>query len=162
MPNEPYGHRDIILFSKSNQLKQICERHPAYDPLQYPLLFPTGSDGATKKVSQLQFYLWHSLTRPGNYLLLGRRLLQQFMVDVYTKFETERLQYLRQEQRALRAENYEELHDAIVARDGDPRNVGQKVVLQPLLQGVLDKCMRGNRMRYHMCAFMADRTYSSQ
>ena len=62
-PNEPYGHRDIIRFSKSNQLKRICELHQAYDALQYPLLFPTGNDGwilhlkATKKVSQLQFYL---------------------------------------------------------------------------------------------------------
>ena len=47
------------------------------------------------------------------------------MVDVYAKFETERLQYLS----ALRADNYKELHDAIVAGDGDPRNVGQKFVL---------------------------------
>ena len=39
MPNEPYIHRDIILFSKSNQLKRICELHPAYDLLQYPLFF---------------------------------------------------------------------------------------------------------------------------
>ena len=62
MPNEPYSYRDIILFSKSNQLKRICELYPAYDPLQYPLLFSTENDGwslhlkATKKVSQLQFY----------------------------------------------------------------------------------------------------------
>ena len=141
MPNEPDGHRDIILFSKSNQLKRICELHPSYDPLQYPLLFPTGNDGwslhlkATKKLSQLQFYHWHFLTRPGNYLLLGRRLLQQFMVDVYAKVETERLQHLRREQSALRADNYKELHDAIVAGNGDPINVWQKVVLPATFTG---------------------------
>ena len=126
MSNEPYGHRHIIFFSKSNQLKRICELHPAYDTLQYPLLFPTGNDGwslhlkATKKVSQLQLYRWHFLTRPGN----------------FAKIETERLQYLRREQSALRADNYKELHDAIVAGDGDPRNVGQKVFLPATFTGV--------------------------
>ena len=49
----------------------------------------------------------------------------------YAKIETERLQYLRREQSALRADNYKELHDAIIAEDGDLRNVGQKVVLPP-------------------------------
>ena len=51
------------------------------------------------------------------------------MVYVYAKIETVRLQQLRREQSALRADNYKELHDVIVAGDGDPRNVGQKVVL---------------------------------
>ena len=161
--NEPYGHSDFILFSKSNQLKYISELHPAYEPLQYPLLFPTGNDGwslhlkATKKVSQLQFYHWHFLTRPGNYLLLGRRLLQQFMADVYAKIETERLQHLRREQSALRADNYKGLHDAIVAGNGDPGKCWAKgFFFQPLLQGILDTCVRDNRMRCHMCSFMAD------
>ena len=57
------------------------------------------------------------------------------MVDVYAKIETERLQYLRREQSALRADNYKELHDAIVTGDGDPRNVGQKVVLPATFTG---------------------------
>ena len=50
--------------------------------------------------------LWHFLTRPVNYLLLESRLLQKFLVGVYAKFETERLQYLRREQSVLRADNY--------------------------------------------------------
>ena len=60
---------------------------------------------------------------------LMKAILQQFMVDVSAKIETERLQYLRQELSTLRADNYKELHGAIVAGDGDPRNVGQKFVL---------------------------------
>ena len=56
---------------------------------------------------------------------------------MYAKIETERLQYLRREQSALRANNYKELHGAIVARDGYPRNVGQKVVLQVTFTGGL-------------------------
>ena len=56
-------------------------------------------------------------------------------MDVYAKIETERLQHLRREQSALRADNYKELHNAIVAGDGDPRNVGQKVVLPVTFTG---------------------------
>ena len=48
---------------------------------------------------------------------------------MYAKIETERLQYLGREQSVLHADNYKEHHDAIVAGDGDPRNVGQKVAL---------------------------------
>ena len=57
------------------------------------------------------------------------------MVDVYAKIETERLHYLRREQSALHPDNYKELHDAIVAGDGDPRNVGQEVVLPDTFTG---------------------------
>ena len=35
----------------------------------------------------------------------------------------------------MRADNYKELHDAIVAGDGDPKNVGQKVVLPATFTG---------------------------
>ena len=41
---------------------------------------------------------------------------------MYAKIETEGLQYLRLEQSVLRADNNKELHDAIVAGVGDPRN----------------------------------------
>ena len=88
-----------------------------------------------KKATQLQYYRFHLFTRHDNYLLLARRPLQQFFVDVYAKIESERLQFLRREQKSLRAENYKELHDAIVSGDGDPRNVGQKVVLPATFTG---------------------------
>ena len=45
------------------------------------------------------------------------------MVDVYAKIVSERLQHQRREQSVLRADNYKELHDAIVAGNGDPKNV---------------------------------------
>ena len=45
MPNEPVGHLDIVICSKTNELRRIYELHQAYDPLQYPLLFPTGISG---------------------------------------------------------------------------------------------------------------------
>ena len=101
MPNDPVGHRDVVLHTRTDQLRKICELHPAYDALQYPLLLPFGTDGwslnlkltSRHKITQLQFYCFHFFTRVGNYLLLCRRLLQQYMVDAYAKIECERLQF---------------------------------------------------------------------
>ena len=62
-------------------------------------------------------------------LLKAKRLFQQFLVDAYCKIETERLQFLRREQKALRADCYQDLRDAMVDGDGDPRNVGRRVIL---------------------------------
>ena len=54
---------------------------------------------------------------------------QQFNVDVDAKIEFERLQFLRREQEHLRVDNYKDLWETIVNHDGDPRDVGQKVLL---------------------------------
>ena len=45
MPNEPTAPRDIVIHQQDGILKHISELHHAYDPLQYPLLFPYGTDG---------------------------------------------------------------------------------------------------------------------
>ena len=37
--------RDIIIEKQTGRLKRINELHPAYLPLQYPLLYPKGEDG---------------------------------------------------------------------------------------------------------------------
>ena len=77
-------------------------------------------------------------------LLRAKRLFQQFLVDAYCKIETERLQFLRREQTALRADCYQDLGDAILDGDGDPRNVGRSFLL--LLPVDLDICMSVSRM----------------
>ncbi|KAL0306166.1 UNVERIFIED_CONTAM: hypothetical protein Sradi_6033900 [Sesamum radiatum] len=43
------GCRDIIVCKNDGYLKRINETHPSYTPLQYPLLFPYGTDGWKKK-----------------------------------------------------------------------------------------------------------------
>ncbi|GFR58561.1 hypothetical protein ElyMa_001770700 [Elysia marginata] len=57
-------------------------------------------------------------------------------VNVYAKVESERLQFFRRKQKALGADNYGH-RDVIIARDGDPQNVVQKVVLPAI---VIDRC----------------------
>ena len=42
---EQVDRRDIIVQSRSGQLKRISELHSAYCALRYPLLFPNGQQG---------------------------------------------------------------------------------------------------------------------
>ena len=137
MPNDPCETRDIVLHERDGQLQFISELHRAYDTLQYPVFFPYGTDGwsvyiqneASKKITQMQYYSYHLMCRPSNYIILGRRLFQQFLVDIYCKIETERLSFLRREQKTLRADSYQIMRDAILLDDCDPCSIGQKYIL---------------------------------
>jgi len=146
MDNDVAEARDVVLRFRDGAgggLKRISELHPSYDALQYPLMFPYGNDGYTiylmtegeRKVTQLQYYSYHIMVREGNDILMMGRLFQQFLVDVYCKIETERLGWIRREQKTLRADDYGTLRDSLVASDGDPRNVGQRVVLPSTYTG---------------------------
>ena len=97
--------------------------------MQYPLLFPNGTDGwhvnlklrnSGRKLMAMVYYRYHIMVRENvSVLLRAKRLFQQYLVDAYCKIETERLQFLRREQTALRADCYQDLRDAILEGDGD-------------------------------------------
>ena len=70
-------------------------------------------------------------------LLRAKRLFQQYLVDAYCKIETERLHFLRREQTVLRADCYQDFWDAILDRDGDPNNVGRRIILPSTFTGGL-------------------------
>ena len=144
MPNDNISNRDVVLHYRDGGLRHISELHRSYDPLQYPLLFPHGTDGwhvnlklqNGKKLTALVYYRYHIMVRQNvSVLLRAKRLFQQFLVDAYCKIETERLQFLRREQTALRADCYQDLRDAILDSDGDPRNVGRRVILPSTFTG---------------------------
>jgi hypothetical protein len=125
MCGSEHGARDIVLRYRDSNVVRIKETHRSYDPLQYPLLFPIGTDGyshpekhehGTYKVTCRQFYAHRLMVRSGddnNTILRARRLFQQFCVDSYAKVETERLDFIRREQTLLRADQYGILKDAI-------------------------------------------------
>lgn len=69
-----------------------------------------------------------------NHLLKCRDLFHQFVVDMYAKVEGERLLYIRQNQKKLRAEKFVHLQDATV-NDGNAHNVGQLVILPSTFTG---------------------------
>ena len=56
-------------------------------------------------------------------LLHGGRLLQQYGVDMHVKIESHKLRWIRQNQEALWAEQYQGLHDAFQAGENYAGNV---------------------------------------
>ncbi|RUS90904.1 hypothetical protein EGW08_001301 [Elysia chlorotica] len=68
----------------------------------------------------------HFFTGLGNNLLQARKFFQLYLVVAYAKIDSERLQILRKEQNRLRADNYQNLKDTTVVRDGDPTNVARQ------------------------------------
>lgn len=152
--DEYKGHRDIVLHSRNGKLQRVSELHRAYDPLQYPLIFVNGEDGysinipqvisgranqnLSKKISCMQYYSYRFMVREGtvNFLLMFQQLLNQFVVDMAAKMITERLGYIKQNQKTLRAENYIHLRDAI-NNDANinPLNIGQQVILPSTFTG---------------------------
>ncbi|CAG9769860.1 unnamed protein product [Ceutorhynchus assimilis] len=115
---------DIIVQQRRKGLQRIAEAYGSYDALQYPFIFLYGEDGyhfnlkqiqleagveTNKNVTSKEFYAYRLMIRDNetyNHMLNTSRLFQQFLVDMYTKIEAERLPYIRLNQKKLRAEDY--------------------------------------------------------
>ena len=145
------SRRDIVIQRRDQRLQRIDETHPSYDALQYPLIFWRGEDTyhfnlrqvdpATgiptgKKVSAMDYYAHQLMIREDshNFVLKCCSLLSQYVVDMYAKIETERLLFIRLNQRKLRVDEYIHLRDA-VANDADPSNIGQQFILPSTFTG---------------------------
>lgn len=111
--------RDIVLETSDGDLQRINELHPSYLPLQYPLLFPYGQDGyrddikhreetllatSTRKRMSIREYLSYKLmykSKEVSTLLHAGKLLQQFIVDMYTMIKSQRLFWVKTHQQDL-------------------------------------------------------------
>ncbi|XP_056694876.1 uncharacterized protein [Spinacia oleracea] len=147
------GDRDIIVEKQSGLLQRITELHPSYLAMQYPLLFPYGEDGfrvdiptrdtngaSSRKrgrVSIREYFAFRIQDRLNEAatLLLSKKLFQQFLVDVYTMIEAERLCFVQTNQKKLRAELYKNLTDAVMRGDTDPSTTGKRIVLPSSFTG---------------------------
>lgn len=63
----------------------------------------------------------------------SRRLMQQYAVDMFAKIEGSRLDWIRQNQRTIRAEKYSGLIDA--NGQDDLQNAGRRIILPPTVLG---------------------------
>ena len=59
-------------------------------------------------------------------LIKGGRLLHQYIVDIYTAIEEDRLRWARNNQDILRAELYGNVLDDVCKSDTDARIIGQR------------------------------------
>ena len=70
-----------------------------------------------------------------NHLLRYGPLFNQYLVDMYEKIETERLNFIRNHQNKLRADKYIHLKDAVGRQDVDADQLGKLVVLPSSFTG---------------------------
>ncbi|CAH1415538.1 unnamed protein product [Lactuca virosa] len=145
--------RDIIVETSSGLLKCISELHPSYLALQYPLLFPYGDDGYRVDIlhrgitsssnskrptcTMREFFAYRIQDRDQSFSLIlnAKRLFQQFLVDGYTMIESERLFFIRKQQKILRCETYENLRDHQAHGSTNISDVGQRVILPSSFTG---------------------------
>ena len=90
---------------------------------------------SNKRITPSQFYRYKLQVRPkeDNMLLKSRRLTQQYATDMFAKVESQRLRWVKNNQKEIRADKYRCLLDAIDA--DDERNAGRKVILPPTVYG---------------------------
>ncbi|XP_041421549.1 uncharacterized protein LOC121394460, partial [Xenopus laevis] len=153
---EPPFHRDIVMHLRTDGTNQpkfqrvdIC--FPKLDTLTYPILFPTGQEGWStgisrykknqaqkrSRVSMKEYFSYRLSVRDDfNPLLNAGKLTQQYIVDVYVRAESNDLQWIKNNQSALRADNYKSLMEYI-NRDADvvDQPAGKAVILPSSFQG---------------------------
>jgi hypothetical protein len=139
--------RDIIIETRSNELKQISALHPAFMALQYPLLFPFGERGFqpgvlyagarasqrnsyTKVTMQDYFcYMFHyRKNQPNPYLSYGA-LSSQPKVDARACVDENRLWYIMKNQKDIRMESIQGICDAISRGCTEGAEMGKMTVL---------------------------------
>jgi hypothetical protein len=143
------AERDIILHFQDGGLQRICDTHPAYDPLHFPLLFPHGELGwhlavqyhgdATiynNKVSCRECAAYRLYIKANAYSLLhcAARLFLQWCVEEYVKTEQHSLPFIRQNHVNIRADLYHGIRD-MALQDHDLAHVGTFIVLPATFNG---------------------------
>ncbi|XP_023634290.1 uncharacterized protein LOC17874552 [Capsella rubella] len=144
--------RDIVIEGRSGNLQRISELHPAYLPLQYPLLFPYGENGyrlgidigfidtdgrKRKTVSMREFYAYRILERYGeaSTIVMSGKLFQQFLVDAFTTIESNRLNYIWMNQKKLRTERIDKILEAADKGRTDLSEHGKRIYIPSSFTG---------------------------
>ena len=129
------SERGLFVYPYESNITPVSMLHPALDPLAYPLLFPHGDHGwspemthlparATahrNKTTQLQYAAYRLSVRNEDFSILhsSGKLFLQWCVDMYTRIEGERLDFIRRNQEKLRRDMYINLMDYVQNRAED-------------------------------------------
>ncbi|KAL3027744.1 hypothetical protein AAZX31_03G073200 [Glycine max] len=150
---QPSSKRDIIVETQNGELQRIHELHPSYLPLHYPLLFPYGEDGykadilhrstsssKKRRRNRLTMREWfayrlQSRSNEAHTLLHSQKLFQKFIVEGYTMVESERLSYIRNNQKKLRVDKYSSLQTSLDTGTAKGLTKGKRVILPSTFVG---------------------------
>ena len=109
----------------------------SYNPLAIHNIRTPISTNPRTRVTQMQYYGYRfSIRNEFNQFLSAGKLTQQYFVDAYVKTEANRLNYLRQNQNALRVEKYTGLMDHLQNQALEAGVLpGKSVILPSSFQG---------------------------
>ncbi|XP_071740486.1 uncharacterized protein [Rutidosis leptorrhynchoides] len=144
--------RDIIVETQTGQLQRISELHPSYLSLQYPMLFPLGQDGYRRGIKHRnvdnnatghtgltfrEFFAYHIQDRlyTPSLMHLAKKLYQQFLVDAYTMIESERLSYIRFQQKKLRLTSAKDISNNVTEGNVVASKTGKRIILPSTFTG---------------------------
>ncbi|KAG4986434.1 hypothetical protein GYH30_033934 [Glycine max] len=129
------SNRDIIVETQNGQLQRIYELHCSYLALQYPLLFPYGEDGYRTDILHRDTLSGKRRKRNRQTLLHSRKLFQQFVAEGYTMIESERLSYVRNNQKKLRVDKFYSLQQSSEAGNTEGLGQGKRIILPSTFVG---------------------------
>lgn len=152
----PYGENgyDINLW-KTNPNNNSTSSLSSMDYYAYRLMIrsvpnPTPGENAALFLEPRNPDEWmYDINIEYNHLLNYRNLTNQFVTDMYSKIESERLGYIQNEQKGLRADLYKVIDDAM-ENDTDLRTIGKRVILPSSFTGGPDICMSIPKMQWLM------------
>ena len=143
--------RDIVVRMRGGAIRKIPDTHRAFLPLHYVLFDPLGRhgwdytmlqnevDGTGNRLTGRQFFAFHAHARPGQarqeILLRGGDLFREFLCCGWAVAENQNLQWLKHNQKTIRADLYQNVVDHVDNGDADARALGRRVVLPATFMG---------------------------
>jgi hypothetical protein len=148
---------DLVLRRRGGGLQSVSDLNPSAMPLHFTLLFPEGTKGwdqtskhvdGVKRVTPREFFAFHINVRdkPSDYLFRAGRLFQEFICMGQVTNENQKLNYMRMNQKAMRADTYKNVKEIVSERANVPLTdrmhpddhnlkVGRKVLASSFIGG---------------------------
>ena len=146
---------DLVLRKRGGGLTFVSDLNPSAQPLHFTILFPFGTKGwnkdsrhaggSTKRITCREFYCYHIQVRnkEKDYLFKAGRLYQEFLCYAQNTNENQRLNFLRLNQQALRADKFKNIEAVVKAEqekdkiypDDHSHKIGRKVLPSSFIGG---------------------------
>lgn len=113
---------DLVLQLRGGSLQDVSDLNPKGMPLHFTLLFPYGTYGwdpnkkhadGKRRITTREFYVYHINQRDNgsDFLHMAKRLFQEWCCMGWIAVENQKLMYQRLNQKALRADTYQNIRE---------------------------------------------------
>jgi len=113
---------DLVIRTRGGSLQRISDLNPSATPLHFTLLFPHGDYGynqylrhvdGRKRVSPREYYVYYLNVRSVSmdYIFRAGKLFQEYVIMAFIMMQSQRLNFQRQNQKALRADTYRNVRE---------------------------------------------------